>query len=218
MTTDSIGSGEDPATKKLTEHILKGDPDQAAQSAREISSKKADAKDVVDAISDAMNIVADLHEVERYSSEQVENCEMAAEKALAAVRPKIRVEQSKISGRVLVASLEGDLHSFDKTLLLAMLEIGGFTALDGGTEVSPEEIVDKARELKPDVIAVPLVTSIAAKKLLVARSLMDSVGEKPHIVAYGRGAAELSHHAGLGAVEGDSLGAISRITELLMSK
>ena len=218
MTTDNVGSMEDPATKKLTEHILKGDGERAALSAREISIQESDANNVVDAISDAMNIVADLHEVERYTSEQVGNCEKAAEKALAAVRPKIRVEQSKISGRVMVTSLAGDPHSFDKTLLLTMLEIGGFTALDGGTDMSPGDVVDRARELKPDVIAVPIVTQMAAKKLLEATSLMGADKKKPHVVAYGRGATELPPQPGLGAVEEDSLSVLSRIAELLMAK
>ncbi len=216
MTTEGLGPSWDLATKKLTELILTGDEQNAAQSAKEISIRKDDANDVVDAISDAMNIVADLHEVERYSNEQVERCERAAEKALEALRPKIRVEQAKFSGRVMVTSLEGDPHNFDKTLLLTMLQIGGFTALDGGSDMSPGQLVRKISELKPDIVAIPLITSLAANKLVEAGSLLEPGKTKPRIVAYGRGAAGLPREPGLGAVEEDSLGALSRIAELLM--
>ncbi len=216
MNTEDLGPSGDPATKRLTELILTGDEQSAAQSAKEISRRSEDANDVVDAISDTMNIVADLHEVERYSNQQVEKCERAAERALEALRPKIRVEQAKFSGRVMVTSLEGDPHNFDKTLLLTMLQIGGFTALDGGSDTSPRQLARLVSELKPDILAVPLISSSAANKLVEAASLLEPRRARPRIVAYGRGAAELSREPALGIVEEDSLGALSRIAELLM--
>ncbi len=121
----------------------------------ELASGRTETNDVVDTISETMNIVADLHEVERYTPEQVAGCERAAEKALEAIRPRIRLEQKRISGKVMVTSLKGDPHTFDKTLLLTMLEIGGISALDGGEELSPEDITRKVSVLKPDVLAIP---------------------------------------------------------------
>ena len=218
MNTEGSQRDSETETKHLTEMILKGDEEQAARSAAEMSRERTEVNDLVDTISDAMNIVADLHEVERYSVEQVERCERAAERALAALRPKIRVEQTRISGRVMVASLKDDPHSFDKTLLMAMLEIGGFTPLDGGSEMSPQEIVQKIGELEPDILAVPLVTESAAKNLLETSHLISSNRIKPHIVAYGRGAVSLSPQEGFGTVEEDSMSALSRIAELLISK
>ena len=218
MNTEGSPRDSETEMKHLTEMILKGDEEQAARSAEELSRERTEVNDLVDAISDAMNIVADLHEVERYSVEQVERCERAAERALAALRPKIRVEQTRISGRVMVASLKDDPHSFDKTLLMAMLEIGGFTPLDGGSEMSPQEIVQKIGELEPDILAVPLVTESAAKNLLETSHLISSNRIKPHIVAYGRGAVSLPPQEGFGTVEEDSMSALSRIAELLISK
>ena len=218
MNTEGSPRDSETEMKHLTEVILKGDEEQAARSAEEMSRERTEVNDLVDTISDAMNIVADLHEVERYSVEQVERCERAAERALAALRPKIRVEQTRISGRVMVASLKDDPHSFDKTLLMAMLEIGGFTPLDGGSEMSPQEIVQKVGELEPDILAVPLVTESAAKNLLETSHLISSNRIKPHIVAYGRGAVSLPPQEGFGTVEEDSMSALSRIAELLISK
>ncbi|MEK6919880.1 MAG: B12-binding domain-containing protein [Thermoproteota archaeon] len=218
MNTEGSQRDSETETKHLTEVILKGDEEQAARSAEEMSRERSEVNDLVDAISDAMNIVADLHEVGRYSVEQVERCEKAAERALTALRPKIRVEQTRISGRVMVASLKDDPHSFDKTLLMAMLEIGGFTPLDGGSDMSPQEIVQKVDELDPDILAVPLVTESAAKNLLETSHLISSNRIKPHIVVYGRGASSLSRQEGFGIVEEDSISVLSRIAELLISK
>src|SRR5437870_8240458 len=168
MTTDSEPSDQDQDSKEMAESILKGDGAQAAEAARQFMSREGDVNDLLDTISDTMNIVADLHEVEKYSVEQVENCEDAAERALDMIRPKLRVEQTRISGRVMVTSMQGDPHSFDKTLLLAMLKIGGFTPLDGGIGLSPQQLAAKVEALKPDILAVAIVTPPAAQNLTVA--------------------------------------------------
>ncbi len=218
MPTDTAHLEAEKEERKLAELILKGDSLQAAESARQLILHRKDANDVVDAISDTMNIVSDLHEVEKYSLERVESCQRAAESALEAIRPEMRVEQRRISGRVMVTSLKGDPHSFEKTILLTMLEIGGFTPLDGGSDQTPSETVAKVSELKPDLLAVPLVTPTATKNLIETTNLIASGRSGVLIVAYGRRAKELAEQPGLKALEEDPLAALSRIAELLLAR
>ena len=217
MTTDETPRIDEPS-KRLTEMILKGEDQESARIASEIVGGKSETNDIVDAISEAMNIVADLHEVERYTVQQVESCERAAESALNAIRPGLKVEQRRISGKVMVTSLYGDPHRFDKTLLLTMLEMGGFSALDGGEELSPEEVVRNVKNLKPDVLAIPLVTTSAVNDLLRTRSLLANSGVKTKLVTYGRGVAKLPSDSQLSAMEEDSLSILSRIAEILISR
>ena len=216
MTTDGTPILEE-SSKRLTEMILKGEEQDAARIAGEIASRKTETNEVVDAISETMNIVADLHEVERYTVQQVESCERAAESALNAIRPGLKVEQRRLSGKVMVTSLHGDPHTFDKTLLLTMLEMGGFSALDGGEELSPEEVVRNVKRLKPDVLAIPLVTASSVNDLLRTRSLLANSGVKTKLVTYGRGVAKLPTDSQLSAMEEDSLSILSRIAEILIS-
>ena len=217
MTTEETPRIDEPS-KRLTEMILKGEDQESARIASEIVGGRSQTNDIVDAISETMNIVADLHEVERYTVQQVESCERAAESALNAIRPGLKVEQRRISGKVMVTSLHGDPHRFEKTLLLTMLEMGGFSALDGGEELSPEEVVRNVKNLKPDVLAIPLVTTSAVNDLLRTRSLLANSGVKTKLVTYGRGVAKLPGDSKLSAMEEDSLSILSRIAEILISR
>ena len=216
MTTEDTPA-PDASSKRLTEVILKGEEQDAARIAGEIASSNTQTNDLVDAISETMNIVADLHDVERYTVQQVESCERAAESALNAIRPGLKVEKRKIKGRVMVTSLHGDPHTFDKTLLLTMLELGGFSALDGGEELSPEEVVRNVKSIKPDVLAIPLVTSSAVNDLLRTRSLLANSGVKTKLVTYGRGVVKLPSDSQFTAMEEDSLSILSRIAEILIA-
>ena len=217
MTTEEQAQVTDDGSKKLTDLILKGDDENAAKVAVELVAKSGAANDVVDTISDAMNIVSDLHGMERYSNEEVEKCENAAEKSLAAVRPKIKVDHKKIKGRVMVGSLLEDPHSFDRTLLLTMLETGGFTAIDGGTDLSPEQVAGKVKQHKPTILAVALITEAAARKLKDANTLIEDTGGKIDIIAYGRGAQTLIGQK-FTTVETDPFSAFSKIAEILIAK
>lgn len=216
MTTESEQTAE--ASKRLTEVILRGDDTGAAKIANELAGARRETNDIVDAISETMNIVANLHEVERYSQQQVESCERAAERALDAVRTGIRVEQRRISGKVMVTSLRGDPHTFDKTLLLTMLEIGGFSAVDGGEELSPDDITRKVSLQKPDVLAIPLLSKSAVENLMDTKTRLAQLGTKTRLVVYGRGVSNIPHDSGLKAAEQDSLSAMSKITEILLAR
>ena len=216
MTTENEQAAD--ASKRLTEVILRGEDADAARIATELARERRETNDVVDAISETMNIVADLHEVERYSLQQVESCERAAERALDAIRPGIRVEQRRISGKVMVTSLRGDPHTFDKTLLLTMLEMGGFSAVDGGEEMSPDDITRKVSLQKPDVLAIPLLSKSAVDNLMDTKTRLTQLGTKTRLVVYGRGVSNIPQGSGLKSAEEDSLSAMSKIAEILLSR
>src|SRR5713101_5688607 len=220
MSTEETSAPEPELTKEsaLVQTILKGDEENAVKIASEMSRDKHESNDVIDTISEAMNIATDLHEVEKYSDEQVEKSEKAAVSALEAAKGKIRVEQKRIHGRVMVASLAADPHSFECTLMLTMLKASGFTPVNGGSELTPKQLTEAVKAQKPDVLAMPIITQAAADQL---REIVPALSPGKHslgIVVFGRGADNLSTGEGLRSVEQDSLGAMSRVTELLIAR
>ena len=69
----------------------------------------------------------------------------------------------KSSGRVLVGTVQGDIHDLGKNLLLMLLRTYGFTILDLGVDVPPTKFVEEARAFKPHVIGLSgLITAAYA--------------------------------------------------------
>lgn len=56
------------------------------------------------------------------------------------------------AGRVLLGTVEGDIHDLGKNLLQMLLQCHGFTVEDLGVDVAPAAFVEAARRFKPDVI------------------------------------------------------------------
>ena len=56
-------------------------------------------------------------------------------------------------GKVVIATVKGDLHDIGKNLVAMMMEGAGFVVVDMGIDVSPERFVEKVREVEADIVA-----------------------------------------------------------------
>jgi 5-methyltetrahydrofolate--homocysteine methyltransferase len=71
----------------------------------------------------------------------------------AALKEKFVEEGVKPIGKVVIATVAGDLHDIGKNLVKLMMEGSGFEVIDLGVDVSDENIVSAVEEHKPDILA-----------------------------------------------------------------
>ncbi|MCR4409217.1 MAG: corrinoid protein [Candidatus Saccharicenans sp.] len=85
----------------------------------------------------------------------------------------------KSAGRVVIGTVEGDIHDIGKNLVASMLRASGFEVIDLGADVKVERFVETAEREKADIIALSalLTTTMLNQKrvveLLVSRGLKD---------------------------------------------
>ena len=72
--------------------------------------------------------------------------------ALGRLKPLILAEKSEEVGTVIVGTVQGDLHDIGKKIVAMMLEAAGFTVVDLGVTVPPEDFIDAIREHDPDIV------------------------------------------------------------------
>jgi methylmalonyl-CoA mutase cobalamin-binding domain/chain len=82
------------------------------------------------------------------------------ERASTILDQNIDQDQANIEGKVLIATAEGDLHDIGKNIVISMLKSAGFEIIDLGVDVGAEEIVKKAEETGPDIIAISALLSV----------------------------------------------------------
>ncbi len=84
----------------------------------------------------------------------------------------------KSSGRVLVGTVQGDIHDLGKNMLLMLLRSYGFTVMDLGVDVSPGRFVEAARAFNPDVIGLSgLITAAHASMRNTVSALRAMMAE-----------------------------------------
>ena len=105
----------------------------------------------------------------------------ALNKGTETLKAKLVDVDIKAIGKVVLATVAGDLHDIGKNLVKLMLEGAGFEVVDLGTDVPPDKIVEAVNEHNPDVLALSalLTTTMAAQgetiKALEAAGIRDKV-------------------------------------------
>lgn len=109
----------------------------------------------------------------------------AAERAKAVsekvVKPRLAEERSDVStsrGTVLICSVQGDLHDIGKNMVGLMLEVNGFEVVDLGIDVAPREVLDRAREIDADIVALSSLMTTSMPYMKETVDLRDGFGLK----------------------------------------
>jgi corrinoid protein of di/trimethylamine methyltransferase len=121
-------------------------------------------------------------------------------------------------GKIVIATVAGDIHDLGKTLVSTMLNSNGFEVNDLGVDTPVSKILDAARDKKADIIA---LSSLMTITLPGQRDLIDELkrrGIRDHYkVLVGGGAASERWAAEIGAdgYSSDAKGAVSKATKLV---
>ncbi|NQS92317.1 MAG: cobalamin B12-binding domain-containing protein [Chloroflexi bacterium] len=94
------------------------------------------------------------------------------------ITPAVEVSQSEgivSAGKVLMATVQGDLHDIGKNMVVLMLKVNGFEVVDLGTNVSPSDIVSRAEQDQVDIIG---MSSLLTTCLPYMKDVYDHLDSK----------------------------------------
>ncbi|MFN2225556.1 MAG: cobalamin-dependent protein, partial [Anaerolineae bacterium] len=101
----------------------------------------------------------------------------AMKAAIATLEPALleRRQQRAVLGRVVIGTVQGDIHEIGKTLVATMLAANGFEVHDLGVDVPAGRFLDKVREVDADVLGLSaLLTTTILNQEAVIQSLEEA--------------------------------------------
>ena len=124
----------------------------------------------------AMDRVSELFDTNEYFVPELMIAARAMQGCMAVLDPQLKQSGIKKAGRIVLGTVQGDMHDIGKNLVGSMLEGGGFEVVDLGVNVSPETFLEKAREMDGTIIGLSalLTTTMPAMRRVV--ELRDSLG------------------------------------------
>ena len=135
---------------------------------------------------DAMNTVGELFGAGKMFLPQVVKTARTMKKAVSILQPLIeasRSEGAQKAGRVLLATVKGDVHDIGKNIVNVILACNNYEIIDLGVMVPTETIVDKAIEEKVDIIGLSgLITPSLEEMVNVARALEERGANIPIMI------------------------------------
>jgi 5-methyltetrahydrofolate--homocysteine methyltransferase len=135
-----------------------------------------------------MNVVGDLFGSGKMFLPQVVKSARVMKKAVAYLQPFIEAEKSGViefSGKILMATVKGDVHDIGKNIVSVVLACNNFEIIDLGVMVPPEVILQKAQEENVDIIGLSgLITPSLDEMVYVAKE-MSRIGLKTPLLIGG---------------------------------
>lgn len=147
--------GKETILKKLKEAIEELDKDMAEAAAKEAVAAGLNPMDAIqNGLGQGMNTISDLFDEGEMFVPQILLAAEAFEAAvgiLTANMQESEKEKTKL-GKVIVHTVQGDIHDVGKNIVKTMLSASGFEVIDLGRDVPVDEVVRKAIELNVDII------------------------------------------------------------------
>lgn len=175
---------------KLTEAVIAGDAAAAERLAGAALDAKLDAQEVIEtACIPGIRKVGDLWEQGEYFLPELMASAEAMKAAMAVLRPLLeRARAASLSrGKVVIGTIEGDIHDIGKNLVSSMLSANGFEVVDLGADVKLDRFIDTALETGADLICLSalLTTTMTGQRRLVDRLKERGVRERFKVLVGG---------------------------------
>ena len=158
---------------KLAQAVIEGEPEDAEALAKQVLEQGIDPLEAIN-----KGLMVGIQKVgEYFSSGEYFLPELiigadAMKKALDVLEPALVGDQKRdVVGKVVIGTVQGDLHEIGKTLVATMLTANGFQVTDIGVDISTEAFIKSIREVGADIVgssALLTTTMLQQKKLVEA--------------------------------------------------
>lgn len=113
----------------------------------------------------------------------------AMKAAIAALEPELmkRKQQRQVLGRVVIGTVQGDIHEIGKTLVATMLAASGFEVHDLGVDVSPQRFVEMVRQVDANVVGLSalLTTTLLNQETVILTLKEAGLRDKVKVIVGG---------------------------------
>ncbi len=166
----------EPVEARLSHALIKGIVDYIDADTEEARAKAVRPLDVIEGpLMAGMSIVGDLFGAGKMFLPQVVKSARVMKKAVAYLMPFMEAEKqadSKPQGRIVMATVKGDVHDIGKNIVGVVLQCNNYEVIDLGVMVSAEKILATARERGADIIGLSgLITPSLDEMVHVAQEM-----------------------------------------------
>ena len=164
-----------------------------------------------------MDIVGQLYERGEYFLPELEMAAETMKRGIDILTPLLKANKSKVKGKVVIGTVEGDIHDIGKNLVAAFLRAAGLEVYDLGVDVPAEKFVEKVKETGARVLCLSalLTTTIPEMKNVIEALKKAGLRDKVKVVVGGAPVNEkIAKMVGADLYGGDA----SRAVKLIVKK
>jgi 5-methyltetrahydrofolate--homocysteine methyltransferase len=138
----------------LIEAITDMREEDAVRTAKEMLDKGTSPLRILDDCREAMAIVGKRFEAGEYFVPELILAGEMLRQISEVIKPKLAesAEAAKKRGKIVIGTVQGDIHDIGKNIVTFMLDVNGFDVRDLGVDVPIQKFVDAVKEFQPEVV------------------------------------------------------------------
>lgn len=169
-----------PVKERLKYALMKGNSDYLEEDLAEALQLYEKAVDIIEQpLMDGMNDVGKLFGAGKMFLPQVVKTARTMKKAVAILKPVIKSQMiggGASAGKVLLATVKGDVHDIGKNIVSVVMACNGYEIIDLGVMVPAETIIRRAIEEKVDMIGLSGLITPSLEEMVHVASEMEKAG------------------------------------------
>ena len=204
----------------LRQSVIEGDKNQAQDLVKQAMAENMPAEKILkEGLIPAMTEVGQRFECGEYFVPEMLISARAMQSGLALLKPALVNAKVQAIGKVVIGTVQGDLHDIGKNLVAMMLEGAGFEVIDLGVDVSPEKYVQAVKEHHPDMVACSalLTTTMTRMQDIIEALKANGLRDQVKVLVGGAPVTEsFAKQIGADLCAMDAASASSRAKELVL--
>jgi 5-methyltetrahydrofolate--homocysteine methyltransferase len=205
--------------KDIAENLIAGDDERVRQQVAQAIQSSIPTTEILDnGLIAGMNVVGRRFRTHEMFLPEVLLSARAMTAGVSLLKPLLIAEDVPSRGKVVLGSVQGDLHDIGKNLVGIMLEGAGFDVVDLGIDVPPERFVDAALAEGATVIGVSalLTTTMPRMRGVVDLLAERGVADKLKVIVGGAPLSEeFARNIGAHAYAYDAANAVEKVMTLM---
>jgi methanogenic corrinoid protein MtbC1 len=200
-------------SRKLVEAMVNMKEKEAVTIAKELIDKGEDPIKVLAACKEAMDTVGKRFEKGEFFLPELVMAGEMLRQISDVVKPKMTggVESRKL-GKVIVGTVEGDIHDIGKDIVVFMLDVNGYEVIDLGIDVAPQKFVDAIKSSQAPVVGLSGFLTLAFDSMKATVDAIRKAGLRDKVkimIGGGQIDDEVRKYTGADAYGSDAMAAVA---------
>jgi methanogenic corrinoid protein MtbC1 len=200
-------------SKELVNAIADMREEKALKLVKEMVEGGSEPLAVLDAARQAMDVVGRRYEEGTYFLPELVLAGEMLNQITDMVKPELaKLPEIERHGKVLIGTVEGDIHDIGKNIVTFMLDVNGFDVLDLGVDVSPQKFVDAIQDFRPQVVGLSGFLTLAFDAMKETVEAIQAAGLRDGVkimIGGGQVNDKIQEYAGADAYGKDAMAGVS---------
>ena len=213
------GSSQGDILRDIARSLVDLEMEAAKRGVEEALKASIPPRDIIkEGLGKGMELVGQKYEKNEFFLSELIFSSAIMNEGMALLEPHLGSDAPSAAGRIVIGTVEGDLHDIGKNLVATMLTSAGYEVHDLGVDVSPKKFIEKVKELRPDLVCMSALLSVTMPTVEETVKALEeaSVRRSVKVLVGGRCLNEqIAQRMGADAYGQDAWDALSKAKELL---